>query len=76
MLSSWEQGIPTENAHYYTDFLYQQNYAVRLFTENSLLFVDDYSRMMETEREIAREEAEWQTLKIEEMRVFSEQTLA
>lgn len=36
--------------------------------------MDDYSRMMETEREIAREEAEWQTLKIEEMRVFSEQT--
>ncbi|MGC2993871.1 hypothetical protein ACPTI2_14250, partial [Enterococcus faecalis] len=42
--------------------------------EKSLLFVDDNSRMLETEREIAREEAEWQTLKIEEMRELSEQT--
>ncbi|WP_038293146.1 hypothetical protein, partial [Paraclostridium sordellii] len=68
----WEQGIPTENAHYYTDFLYQQKTTLLDYLpENSLLFVDDYSRMMETEREIAREEAEWQTLKIEEMRVFS-----
>lgn len=75
LLSSWEQGIPTENAHYYTDFLYQQKTTLLDYLpENSLLFVDDYSRMMETEREIAREEAEWQTLKIEEMRVFSEQT--
>ncbi len=44
------------------------------FAKDALLFVDDYPRMMETHREMEREEAEWHTQKIEEMRVFSEQT--
>lgn len=75
LLSSWEQGIPTENAHYYTDFLYKEKTTLLdYFPNNSLLFVDDYSRIMETEREILREEAEWQTMKIEELQIFSEQT--
>lgn len=75
IITSWEQGIPTENAHYYTDFLYKEKTTLLDYlSADSLVFVDDYSRMMETEREILREEAEWQTLKLEEMRVFSEQT--
>ena len=36
--------------------------------------IDDYARIMETNREIEREEAEWHTQKIAELRVFSEQS--
>ena len=32
--------------------------------------IDDYARIMETNREIEREEAEWHTQKIAELRVF------
>ncbi|MHC5228882.1 transcription-repair coupling factor [Enterococcus sp. LJL99] len=74
LLTSWEQGIPTDMAHYYTDFLYSNKQTILdYFPKGSLLFVDDYARLAETEREITREEAEWQVMKLEEMRIFSEQ---
>jgi transcription-repair coupling factor (superfamily II helicase) len=74
LTTSWEQGIPTEYAHYYSDFLYQDKTTLLDYLPaDSLLFVDDYARIMETEREIQRGEGEWQTMKLEEMRVFSQQ---
>ena len=75
LIASWEDGLPTENARYYADLLYKEAVTILDYLpEDSLLVVDDYARILETEREIAREEAEWHTLKIEEQRVFSEQT--
>ncbi|MDT2596452.1 transcription-repair coupling factor [Enterococcus dongliensis] len=75
LITSWEAGIPTEQAKYYTDLLYEKKVSLLdHFAKDALLFVDDYPRMMETHREMEREEAEWHTQKIEEMRVFSEQT--
>jgi transcription-repair coupling factor (superfamily II helicase) len=44
------------------------------FADDSLIFIDDYARILEAEREITREENEWQVLKLEEMRIFPEQT--
>ena len=46
------------------------------FPSNSLLVVDDYQRIMETNREIEREAAEWHTQKISELRFFSEQSFS
>jgi len=75
LIAAWEQGIPTEYAHYYSDLLYQEKTTLLDYLPaDSLLFVDDYARMMETEREIIRGEGEWHVMKLEEMRVFSEQT--
>ncbi|MGC6768075.1 transcription-repair coupling factor [Enterococcus sp. LJL51] len=75
IISSWEAGIPTEQARYYVDMLYQEPVTILDYLpEDSLLVVDDYARILETEREISREEAEWHTLKLEENRVFAEQT--
>lgn len=73
--TSWEQGIPTENAHFYTDLLYEQKTTLLDYlSENSIIFIDDYARILEAEREIVREENEWHVQKLEEMRVFPEQT--
>lgn len=75
LIASWEDGIPTEQAKYYTDLLYEEKVSLLdHFAEDALLFVDDYPRIMETNREMEREEAEWHTQKIEELRVFSDQT--
>lgn len=75
LATSWSQGIPTDTAHYYTDFLYEtKTTLLDYISEDSLVFVDDYARILEAEREIIREENEWQVLKLEEMRVFPEQT--
>ncbi|MGX7151234.1 transcription-repair coupling factor [Enterococcus ureasiticus] len=75
LATSWSQGIPTDTAHYYTDLLYEiKTTLLDYIGEDSLVFVDDYARILEAEREIIREENEWQVLKLEEMRVFPEQT--
>lgn len=74
MASQWQAGIPGESARYYTDLLYRQQTSVLdYFSEDAFLMIDDYARIMETNREIEREEAEWHTQKLAELRVFSEQ---
>lgn len=76
LVSQWQSGIPTEEAKFYADLIYQTETTILdYFPTNSLLIVDDYQRIMETNREMEREAAEWQTQKISELRVFSEQVL-
>lgn len=71
LASAWQSGIPDENARYYADLLYQQPTSILdYFSKDALLMIDDYARIMETNREIEREEAEWHTQKIAELRVF------
>lgn len=75
IISSWQSGIPGEYANYYTDFLYfEKNSLFDYFRSDALLMIDDFARIMETSREIEREEAEWHTQKLAELRVFSEQS--
>lgn len=75
LAADWEAGIPGEDARFYLDFLYEENHTIiDYFQKDSLLFVDDYPRIMETNREIEKEEGEWHTQKIEELRVFSDQS--
>ena len=74
LMASWEAGIPGENAHFYADLLYKHQWTVSdYFDEQTLWMVDDYARVMESNREIESEEAQWHTQKISELRVFSEQ---
>ncbi|MCD5001941.1 transcription-repair coupling factor [Enterococcus saccharolyticus] len=75
LLASWEAGIPGDTANFYTDLLYSEKQTILdYFDQDSLLIVDDYARIMEANREIEREESEWHTQKLSELRVFSEQS--
>ncbi|MGM0126192.1 transcription-repair coupling factor [Enterococcus sp. AZ194] len=75
LMTEWQTGIPGDQANYYTDFLYETKTDIfDYFEKNALVFIDDYPRILETNREMEREEAEWQTMKIEEGKIFSEQT--
>lgn len=75
LIALWQAGIPGNESHLYADLLYPKQYTISdYFAADSLLFVDDYARMMEVNREIDRETAEWQTQKLAELRIFSEQT--
>ncbi|MFD2727909.1 transcription-repair coupling factor [Enterococcus camelliae] len=76
LLQSWDEGLAGENPQFYTDLLYKDATTVMdYFDQAYYLMVDDYARIMETNREIEREEGEWHTQKIEELRLFSEQKL-
>lgn len=74
LISEWQRNIPTDQAKFYADLLYPEHLSILdYFPQDSLLIVDDYQRIMETNREMEREAAEWHTQKISELRVFSEQ---
>ena len=74
LLSEWQRNIPTDEAKFYADLLYSEQLSILdYFPQDSLLIVDDYQRIMETNREMEREAAEWHTQKLSELRVFSEQ---
>ncbi|AZP93815.1 transcription-repair coupling factor [Enterococcus mundtii] len=74
LISEWKRNVPTDEAKFYADLLYPEHLSILdYFPQDSLLIVDDYQRIMETNREMEREAAEWHTQKISELRVFSEQ---
>ena len=76
VVGEWEQGHPTEEVKMYTDLLYPDKYSILDYlNEDDVVMVDDYGRMIESERELLREEAEWLTLKLEEHLVFEQQEL-
>lgn len=74
VITDWASGNPGEFAHYYADFLYQKRTTLFDYLEkNALVFVDDYARIQEMNRQVSLEEAQWQTMKLEEGKVFSNQ---
>lgn len=74
LISEWQRNVPIDQAKFYADLLYPEHLSILdYFPQDSLLIVDDYQRIMETNREMEREAAEWHTQKISELRVFSEQ---
>lgn len=75
LVAEWEAGIPTDQAQLYLSYLYEQPATLLDYLEDAAqLFVDDYPRILEMERTLEQEEANWQTQKIEELRVFPEQS--
>lgn len=76
LIGEWQSGNPTDDARYYLDFLYGEKTTLFDYLEaDDLICVDDYPRVLEAEKEMMLEEAEWLTLKLQELRVFPEQTL-
>ena len=72
--TQWQEGIAGDEAVFYTDLLYREKRTIiDFFPSETLVMIDDYPRILETTREIQREEAEWHTQKIADLRVFSEQ---
>ncbi|MEG0732562.1 MAG: transcription-repair coupling factor [Vagococcus sp.] len=76
IVSEWGQGHPTEEVKMYSDLLYSDKYYLTDYLKPSdLVIVDDYSRMVESERELLREEGEWITMKLEEGLAFENHEL-
>ena len=75
LISHWQKEQATEVVHYYADLLYVKPVSILdYFSSDSLLIVDDFSRVMETSRQLEQEALEWMTQKIAELRIFAEQT--
>lgn len=71
LADEWEQGNPTEEVRYYLDLVYQDKLGIQAYlTEQDSILIDDYARVLEVERELLLEEAEWVTLKLQELRML------
>ena len=76
LISAWRSLNPTEDARYYLDYLYQERATLfDYLTAKDLICFDDYPRTLEAEKELLLEEAEWQTQRLEALRMFPEQQL-
>ena len=76
LIGEWAQGHPTEEVKMYGDLLYdEKSYLTDYLTTSDVIVIDDYSRQVESERELLREESEWITLKLEEGVFFEDHEL-
>lgn len=77
IIDAFDKGEPMDSLALYTDFIYPQHTSVLDYMhKNSLLIMDEYPRIMETERRLIEEEAEWITSKLEERKILQHQTFA
>ncbi len=77
MLGEWDAGHYTENMQMYVDFLCEKRFSILDYvSQDSFVLLDDYSRILESERMLEQEEAEWLTMKLEEQRIFPEQVIS
>ncbi|MGO3197881.1 transcription-repair coupling factor [Vagococcus salmoninarum] len=76
LIGEWQSGNPTEDARFYLDYLYDSKTSLfNYLTAQDFIIMDDYPRMLEAEKEMQREEGEWLTLKLQDLRAFPEQEL-
>lgn len=75
-VGEWGSGHPTDDISQYIDMIYEEKYHLSDYlSHDDLVVFDDYSRMIDTEKEILREESEWLTIKLEDNPVFENRTL-
>ncbi|WP_370659256.1 transcription-repair coupling factor [Vagococcus jeotgali] len=75
-ISQWQAGERTDDLPQYMDLFYQDKHFITDYlSERDILLIDDYSRMMESERELLREEGEWLTGKLVENQILADLTL-
>ncbi|AQP54799.1 transcription-repair coupling factor [Vagococcus penaei] len=75
-ISEWTQGHPTNEVTMYSDILYEETYFLADYLgANDTVLIDDYSRLLEAERELIREEGEWITEKLAANVLFETETL-
>ncbi|MGX7419974.1 transcription-repair coupling factor [Carnobacterium gallinarum] len=77
VIDAFDKGDPIDSLALYTDFIYPNHTSVLDYMhKNSLLIIDEYPRVIETERRLMEEEAEWATSKLEEQKVLKDQVFS
>ncbi|MGX6962805.1 transcription-repair coupling factor [Vagococcus xieshaowenii] len=73
MATEWAQGYPTETIRQWLDLIYQEKLTLLDYLNpNDCLIFDDYARILEVEKELLVEEAEWQAMKLQEVRMLTD----
>lgn len=74
ILDAFEQGQWRDELAMFADYLYpEKNSILHYLSQDGLVILDDYPRILETERRLSEEEAEWVAEKLAERRVLQTQ---
>ncbi|TFJ46124.1 transcription-repair coupling factor [Carnobacterium divergens] len=77
IVDAFDKGEPTDKLVMYTDFVYPKHTTVLEYIhKNSLIIMDEYPRILETERRLVEEEAEWMTNKLAERKILRDQVFS
>ncbi|MGX7030538.1 transcription-repair coupling factor [Vagococcus zengguangii] len=73
LASEWSQGHPTESIRQWLEVVYPEKITLLDYLEiDDQLIFDDYARILEVEKELVVEEAEWQAMKLQEVRMLTD----
>ncbi|AGY80879.1 transcription-repair coupling factor [Carnobacterium inhibens] len=71
---AFQKGEPIDELTMFTDFIYpEKNSVLDYMSKKSIVVMDEYPRIMDTDRRLNEEEAEWVTSKLSERRILQNQ---
>nr|WP_313469644.1 transcription-repair coupling factor [Carnobacterium sp.] len=77
IMDAFDKGEPIDELAMFTDFIYPEKTSLLDYiSKKSIVILDEYPRIMETERRLSEEEAEWVTEKLAERRILQNQAFS
>lgn len=77
IMDAFDKGEPIDELAMFTDFVYPEKTSLLDYiSKKSIVILDEYPRIMETERRLSEEEAEWVTEKLAERRILQNQAFS
>lgn len=77
IMDAFDKGEPIDELAMFTDFIYPEKTSLLDYiSKKSVVILDEYPRIMETERRLSEEEAEWVTEKLAERRILQKQAFS
>ena len=77
IMNAFDKGEPIDELAMFTDFIYPEKTSLLDYiSKKSIVILDEYPRIMETERRLSEEEAEWVTEKLAERRILQNQAFS
>ncbi|ALV22453.1 transcription-repair coupling factor [Carnobacterium antarcticum] len=77
VVDAFDKGEPTDELAMFTDFVYPERTSILDYIhKKSVVILDEYPRILETERRLSEEEAEWATEKLAERRILQKQAFS
>ncbi|WP_424309414.1 transcription-repair coupling factor [Carnobacterium sp.] len=77
VMDAFDKGEPIDQLALFTDYIYSESTSILDYiSKKSIVILDEYPRIMETERQLIKEETEWITEKLSENRILREQVVS
>ncbi|MCA9764942.1 MAG: transcription-repair coupling factor [Carnobacterium sp.] len=77
IMDAFDKGEPMDQLALFTDYVYPESISILDYiSKKSIVILDEYPRIMETDRQLIKEESEWVTEKLSEHRILQKQSFS